>query len=148
MLSPVCIPVGSKFSIVHIVMQLLFLSRITSNSISLKPYKLFSIKIWWTGEIFNPLSVAEVKSRLFFIYELPFPPRVYAGLMTKGKPVDFAAFWASSSDETLQLYAIGTPMSCIRFLNCCLFSDFSIASIFVPKSLTLYFSNTPLVYSS
>ena len=36
-LSPVCIPTGSRFSILHIIMQLSFASLIISYSISFQP---------------------------------------------------------------------------------------------------------------
>ena len=43
MLSPVWTPTGSKFSILHTVMQLSRPSRITSNSISFHPATLRSM---------------------------------------------------------------------------------------------------------
>ena len=46
MLSPVCTPTGSKFSIEHMAMALPLESRITSNSISFQPLMHFSTRIW------------------------------------------------------------------------------------------------------
>ena len=44
--SPVCTPSGSKFSMLHTVMQLSLQSRTTSYSISFQPRRSWSIRIW------------------------------------------------------------------------------------------------------
>ena len=46
MLSPVCTPTGSKFSMEQMVITLPLESRITSNSISFQPLMHFSTRIW------------------------------------------------------------------------------------------------------
>jgi hypothetical protein len=50
MLSPVCTPTGSKFSMEHTVMAFPALSRMTSNSISFQPAMHFSTSTWVIGE--------------------------------------------------------------------------------------------------
>ncbi|OPX83110.1 MAG: hypothetical protein A4E52_01927 [Pelotomaculum sp. PtaB.Bin013] len=57
MLSPVWIPIGSMFSILQMVMQLLALSRITSYSNSFQPTTQRSINTWSMMLYFKPLVV-------------------------------------------------------------------------------------------
>ena len=47
MLSPVCTPIGSMFSMLHIVIQVSAASRITSYSISFHPRRHFSTSTSW-----------------------------------------------------------------------------------------------------
>ncbi len=54
MLSPVCTPIGSRFSMLQTVMQLSALSRITSYSISFQPSRQRSTSTCWTGEAGRP----------------------------------------------------------------------------------------------
>jgi len=46
MLSPVCTPMASMFSMPHTTMQLSWRSRITSSSYSFQPSTLWSISTW------------------------------------------------------------------------------------------------------
>ena len=52
--SPVCTPIGSKFSIEHMMMQLSALSRTTSISNSFQPSKDSSINNSFVGEASSP----------------------------------------------------------------------------------------------
>ena len=54
MLSPVCTPIGSTFSMAQTMMALSALSRTTSISNSFQPSRLSSIRIWLTGEASSP----------------------------------------------------------------------------------------------
>ena len=54
MLSPVCTPIGSMFSMLHTVMQLSAASRITSYSISFHPTRDFSRSTWSMGLAASP----------------------------------------------------------------------------------------------
>ena len=54
--SPVCMPTGSKFSMLHMVMTLPAPSRITSNSISFQPAMHFSTRICPMGERRSPFT--------------------------------------------------------------------------------------------
>ena len=50
MLSPVCMPMASRFSMLHMMMQLSSESRITSYSYSFHPRTLSSMSTWWILE--------------------------------------------------------------------------------------------------
>ena len=54
-LSPVCTPIGSIFSMEQTMMALSALSRTTSISNSFQPRRLSSIKIWLTGDASRPV---------------------------------------------------------------------------------------------
>ena len=55
--SPVCIPIGSIFSMEQIMIQLSFLSLTTSISNSFHPSKHSSTKTWVTGDSCNPFFI-------------------------------------------------------------------------------------------
>ncbi|OQB68147.1 MAG: hypothetical protein BWX93_01607 [Bacteroidetes bacterium ADurb.Bin139] len=73
MLSPVCIPSGSKFSMLHTVMQLSYLSRTTSYSISFHPLRLFSTSTWGANE--KDFSARTTSSSSLSQKPEPSPPR-------------------------------------------------------------------------
>ena len=56
MLSPVCTPIGSTFSMEQMMMQLSFVSRTTSISYSFQPRTNSSIRICVVGEASRPRS--------------------------------------------------------------------------------------------
>ena len=58
MLSPVCTPMGSKFSMEQMITQLSALSRITSISYSFQPMSDSSTRISSTGERLIPFLVS------------------------------------------------------------------------------------------
>ena len=63
--SPVCTPIGSKFSIEQITTTLSWRSRITSISYSFQPMMLSSSSTSWTGESSSPLrTLSSNSSRL------------------------------------------------------------------------------------
>ena len=63
--SPVCTPIGSKFSIEQTMIALSARSRITSSSYSFQPSTLSSIRTSWTGERSRPRSrISTSSSRL------------------------------------------------------------------------------------
>ena len=63
--SPVCTPIGSRFSIEHTMMQLSALSRTTSISNSFQPISDSSMRSSWVGEASMPRSqIATNSSRL------------------------------------------------------------------------------------
>ncbi len=63
--SPVCTPIGSRFSIEHTMMQLSLRSRTTSISNSFQPMSDSSIRSSWVGEASRPRSqMATNSSRL------------------------------------------------------------------------------------
>ena len=62
--SPVCTPIGSKFSIEQMMMQLSALSRTTSISNSFQPRTLSSISTSLVGEASRPRSTISRNSAL------------------------------------------------------------------------------------
>ena len=83
-LSPVCIPIGSKFSIEQIITTLSAISRITSSSNSFQPITDSSINISFTGLIDIPWATISRYSSTLYEMPPPAPPRVNAGLMIAG----------------------------------------------------------------
>ena len=84
MLSPVCTPTGSRFSMLQMVMALPLLSRITSNSISFQPEMHFSTRIWWMGDSRSPPMAISCSSSSFCAMPPPLPPSVNAGRTMTG----------------------------------------------------------------
>ena len=68
----------------HTMIQLSALSRITSYSISFQPATERSAKIWWIGESFKPRRVISYISSSLCAIPPPVPPNVYAGRMMIG----------------------------------------------------------------
>ena len=82
MLSPVCIPRGSKFSMLQTVMQLSYLSLTTSYSISFHPFRDFSTRT--CGENEKALVQSSSSCSSFSQKPDPRPPRAYAALTIRG----------------------------------------------------------------
>ena len=82
--SPVCTPIGSKFSIEHTIIALSSLSLSTSNSNSNQPRIDSSTSNCLTGESANPLPEITSNSSLVYAIPPPVPPKVKAGLTTTG----------------------------------------------------------------
>src|SRR5450432_3285 len=62
--SPVCTPMGSRFSTVQMMTTLSFISLKSSSSYSFQPSTAFSTSTSWMGEAFKPLSSAACRSSL------------------------------------------------------------------------------------
>ena len=82
MLSPVCMPRGSRFSMLQTVMQLSKLSRTTSYSISFHPLRLFSTST--CGEKEKALAQVTSSSPGVSANPDPRPPSAYAARMITG----------------------------------------------------------------
>ena len=84
--SPVWIPIGSRFSIEHTIMQLSFLSLTTSISYSFHPAIDSSINISFMGELWRPDFI--ISSNSFFVFAIPppVPPKVSDGRIITGRP--------------------------------------------------------------
>ena len=143
MLSPVCTPIGSIFSILHTVMQLSLPSRIISYSISFQPTKLFSISTWCTGLTARPLAATALNVSIVEACPPPVPPSVKAGRTTTGRPIVSAAAKASFISVAIMLSGTGSPISSSIFLNRSRSSALRMVSIGVPSERTLYLSRTP-----
>ena len=82
--SPVWTPTGSRFSIEHTIIAVLFLSLITSSSISLNPLIDLSTNTWDTGDNFKAFLTSGLNSSSLSANPPPVPPRVNAGLIIIG----------------------------------------------------------------
>ena len=146
--SPVCIPIGSIFSMEQIMIQLSFLSLTTSISNSFQPSKHSSTKTWLTGDSCSPFFTILKYSFFVFAIPPPSPPSVKAGLMIAGKPIFFRTFVAWLFLFTISDLGKSKPISIIFFLNFFLSSAFEIAFEFAPISSILYFIKIPFFSAS
>ena len=86
MLSPVCTPIGSTFSMEHMMMQLSTQSRTTSISNSFQPSSDSSINNSLVGDKSNPRSHISLNSSWLYAIPPPLPPSVKEGLIIQGNP--------------------------------------------------------------
>ena len=84
--SPVWIPIGSRFSMVVMMITLSFLSRKSSSSNSFQPISALSMSTSWMGEASRPRWSRSSNLSLSYTSEAPVPPRVNEGRMHSGKP--------------------------------------------------------------
>ena len=145
--SPVCIPTGSRFSMLQMVIAVSFESRITSYSISLKPFMLFSISTWCTGESLRAFFIISSNSLSFSANPPPVPPNVNAGRRTTGKPIDLATFSPSSIECAMSDGSTGSLSLSHNSLNSSLSSAISILLLFVPKSSVPHSARIPFFSS-
>ena len=76
MLSPVWMPIGSKFSMEQMMVTLSSLSRSSSSSYSFHPSRALSIMTSWMGLISRPYFSSLSNSLGSFTKAAPAPPRV------------------------------------------------------------------------
>ena len=142
--SPVWIPTGSMFSMLHTVMQFPLLSLITSYSTSFQPFTLFSRSTWPIVLSMSPDASMVLSESSFSAIPPPEPPSVYAGLTITGYPTLAAQRSPESRSVIISLSITGWSISFIISLKSSLSSPFLIESIDVPITFTPYFSSTPL----
>ena len=82
--SPVCTPIGSKFSIEQIIMQLSAESRTTSISYSFQPSSDSSINNSLVGDASRPRSQISTNSSRLYAIPPPLPPIVNEGRIIAG----------------------------------------------------------------
>ena len=82
--SPVCTPIGSKFSIEQMIMQLSAESRTTSISYSFQPSSDSSINSSLVGEASSPRSQISTNSSRLYAIPPPLPPIVNEGRIIAG----------------------------------------------------------------
>ena len=100
--SPVCTPMGSRFSMEHTITTLSARSRITSSSYSFQPSRDFSTSTCEVVDALRPLVMMVLYSSMLYAMPPPEPPRVNAGRMMSGnEPMSEAICTASS-----QLFAV------------------------------------------
>ena len=142
--SPVCMPIGSTFSIEQIIIQLSFLSLTTSISNSFQPSRHSSTKTWLWGDSCKPSFTILKNSFLFLAIPPPNPPNVKDGRIIAGKPIFLRHLLACSNLFTISDFGRSIPMSAIFFLNFFRSSAFAIAFEFAPINSILYFLNKPI----
>ena len=96
--SPVCTPMGSKFSMEQTTTQLSAASRITSSSNSFQPAMDCSTRIWPTGLAARPSAASWANCAASSAMPVPFPPRMKLGRTMIGKPMSAAISSASCSE--------------------------------------------------
>ena len=132
--SPVCTPMGSKFSMLQIMTQLSALSRITSSSYSFHPTMDVSMRISRIGLASRPSCATFVNSSNVLAIPVPRPPRMYAGRIMTGSPISSKTLCASSMLCAIPLRGTSSPISIMACLNLSLSSAVAMASAFAPMS--------------
>ena len=132
--SPVCTPIGSRFSIEQMTTQLSARSRMTSSSYSFQPAIDRSMRISLMGLAARPLAARRSNSARVVAMPVPLPPRMKAGRMTTGRPMSSmiaiasSIVWAVADGGTLR------PMPCMASLNRWRSSAVVMASALAPIS--------------
>ena len=146
--SPVWIPIGSRFSMVVMMITLSFLSRKSSSSNSFQPISALSMSTSWMGEASRPRWSRSSNFSLSYTSEAPVPPRVNEGRMHSGKPNSWAISLPLRYERAILHGAVPTPILAINWRNCSRSSVMLIASMSTPMSSTPYFSHTPFSWAS
>ncbi len=141
--SPVCTPIGSRFSMLQTVMQVPDASRITSYSISLQPTSERSTSTWPIGEAARPEATVSVYCASLSQIPPPVPPRVKAGRTTRGSPSCSRNARPSAGEETVAEAGTGSPISTSSRLKSSRSSAARMARSGVPRSRTRLRSSTP-----
>ena len=142
--SPVCTPIGSKFSMEHTTTQLSAASRMTSSSNSFQPAIDCSTRICPTGLAARPSEASWVNRAASSAMPVPLPPRMKLGRTMMGKPMSVAISSASPKEWAKPERGTSRPMSCMAALNRSLSSAVAIASGRAPMTSTPYRSSTPV----
>ena len=98
--SPVCTPIGSRFSMEQMMTTLSALSRITSSSNSFQPSTDSSTRVSRFGEVRSPQASCSRNSASVRAMAPPEPPNVKLGRMIAGRPTVASAAAASASSRT------------------------------------------------
>ncbi len=141
--SPVCTPIGSKFSIEQTTTTLSRRSRITSSSYSFQPAIDSSTSTSPIMLASMPRPASSSSPRASCATPPPEPPRVKEGRMMTGKPRSAAAARASSRLWARPLRGTSRPIACIAALNSLRSSALRIASRSAPMRRTPWRSSTP-----
>mmetsp|Transcript_44556 Transcript_44556/g.90013 ORF Transcript_44556/g.90013 Transcript_44556/m.90013 type:complete len:273 (+) Transcript_44556:2650-3468(+) len=139
--SPVCTPKGSKFSMLHTVMQLSLASRTTSYSTSFHPRRSWSIRIW--SDTLNAFSARSLSSTSLSAKPDPSPPNANAARTNTGYPILAAASHAWSMVTAGKLSASVSSISASFSANISRSSVATITGIWVPNTRTLCFARSP-----
>ena len=132
--SPVCTPIGSRFSIEQMITQLSARSRMTSSSYSFHPAIDRSMRISLTGLAWRPSPAIRSNSAGVLAMPVPLPPRMKAGRMTTGRPMAAMTAWASSIEWATPEGGTSSPIPCIATLKASRSSAVWMASALAPIS--------------
>ena len=136
-------PIASKFSIAHTIMQLSFLSRTTSISYSFQPIKDSSINNSLVGDRSKPRVQISSNSSLLYAMPPPVPPIVNDGRIMQGNPTLSRTLYASSKVFAVSALGQAKPMDFIAASKRERSSALSIASAVAPIISTPNSANTP-----
>ena len=141
--SPVWTPIGSRFSMLQIVMQVSAPSRMTSYSISLQPRSERSTRTCPMGDAAMPRAAVVASSCASRAKPPPVPPSVKAGRTTSGNPTRSANALASSTVCAVIDSGTGSPISASSCLKASRSSAWRMAARGVPRTRTPWRSRTP-----
>ena len=141
--SPVCTPIGSKFSIEQMITTLSWWSRITSSSNSFQPSTLSSIRHWWRGDCWRAHSTRPSNSESAKAMLPPVPPSVKLGRMMAGIPVSRTISRACASEVATPERGSASPILRMALRNWSRSSALWIAARLAPISSTPCFASTP-----
>ena len=148
MLSPVCTPMASTFSMLQTMMPLPSLSRMTSSSYSFQPITDSSTSTLPTGEAARPSRSISVNSSASWAMPLPAPPRVKLARRIMGKAISAMASAACSGRVTSRLRGVSRPIAAMVALNSSRSSARRTVRTLAPISSTPWRSSTPCSASS
>ena len=146
--SPVCTPMGSRFSMEQTTTQLSRPSRITSSSYSFQPAIDSSTRISPMGLAARPASAHRTSSSSVAAVAAPRPPRMKAGRMMIGRPTERATERASSTVRAEPDRGTSRPASVMARLNSSRFSATAMASASAPISSAEAAASAPDSHSS
>ena len=146
--SPVCTPIGSRFSIEQTITTLSAQSRITSSSYSFQPSRERSMRTEPTGNRSRPRRTIVSNSSRLYAIPPPVPPSVKDGRMIEGKPVSSTPASASSRVVTVRPVGHLSPIFVIASPKSLRSSATRIARALAPMSSQPYCASTPLSWSA
>ena len=107
--SPVCTPIGSRFSIEQTTTTLSWRSRISSSSYSFQPSTDSSMSTSCTGDAASPPPASRSRSASVCAMPEPSPPIVNDGRITTGRPSSATAARTSSIEWQTALRGTSPP---------------------------------------
>ncbi len=142
--SPVCTPIGSRFSIEQTTTTLSLRSRISSSSYSFQPRIDSSSRTSVVGLACSPAPAMRRSSCSSWAKPDPRPPMVNDGRTTSGYPSSSAAASTSLIECATTERADSAPQRSTTPLKACRSSPSWIAATSAPISSTPYLASTPL----
>jgi len=141
--SPVCTPIGSKFSIEQTITTLSAPSRITSSSNSFHPMMLRSISTECTGDSSSARRAMPSNSSRLYAMPPPVPPSVNDGRRMAGNPVSATTSSASATLRMVLPSGVASPIRRIAWANSSRSSASRMARSLAPISSTPKRSSVP-----